>query len=113
MLISPGSLSFSFCFRRTMSVLVTGGAGYIGSHTVVELVNTGYDVVVVDNMINACQGKEMSFLYFLPKHHMDSFKAGLQSTLLIITVFITTPIISWGSIYVFIYFKPDWFLFFF
>ena len=36
-----------------MSVLVTGGAGYIGSHTCVELQNRGYDVVVVDNLCNS------------------------------------------------------------
>lgn len=36
-----------------MSVLVTGGAGYIGSHTVVELLSSGYDVVVVDNLCNS------------------------------------------------------------
>ena len=36
-----------------MSILITGGAGYIGSHTCVELLNTGYDVVVVDNYINS------------------------------------------------------------
>lgn len=36
-----------------MRVLVTGGAGYIGSHTVVELINNGYDVVVVDNFSNS------------------------------------------------------------
>ncbi|MCI5595642.1 MAG: NAD-dependent epimerase/dehydratase family protein, partial [Lachnospiraceae bacterium] len=32
-----------------MSILVTGGAGYIGSHTCVELLSSGYEVVVVDN----------------------------------------------------------------
>ena len=36
-----------------MAILVTGGAGYIGSHTVVELQNAGYDVVVVDNLVNS------------------------------------------------------------
>lgn len=36
-----------------MTVLVTGGTGYIGSHTVIELINRGYDVVVVDNLSNS------------------------------------------------------------
>ena len=38
-----------------MKILVTGGAGYIGSHTVVELQNEGYDVVVIDNLSNSCE----------------------------------------------------------
>ena len=36
-----------------MKILVTGGAGYIGSHTVVELLGAGHDVVVVDNLCNS------------------------------------------------------------
>ena len=36
-----------------MKILVTGGAGYIGSHTVVELLNRSYDVVIVDNFSNS------------------------------------------------------------
>lgn len=36
-----------------MSILVTGGAGYIGTHTCVELLNAGYDIIVVDNFSNS------------------------------------------------------------
>ena len=36
-----------------MKVLVSGGAGYIGSHTVVRLVEAGHDVVIVDNFSNS------------------------------------------------------------
>ena len=36
-----------------MTILVTGGTGYIGSHTVVELQSAGYDVVVMDNLSNS------------------------------------------------------------
>jgi len=36
-----------------MAILVTGGAGYIGSHTCVELLNAGYEIVVVDNLSNS------------------------------------------------------------
>lgn len=54
-----------------MSILVTGGAGFIGSHTCVELLNEGYEVVVIDNLINSSKlaidrikditGKELKF----------------------------------------------------
>lgn len=37
------------------TVLVTGGAGFIGSHTIVELLNNNFDVIVVDNFINSSQ----------------------------------------------------------
>lgn len=36
-----------------MSILVPGGAGYIGSHTVIELLNKGYEVVIIDNFSNS------------------------------------------------------------
>lgn len=38
-------------------VLVTGGAGYIGSHTVLELLEAGYSPVVIDNFHNAIRGE--------------------------------------------------------
>lgn len=54
-----------------MAILVTGGAGYIGSHTCIELMNRGYEVVVIDNLCNSSReslnrvekiaGKKVSF----------------------------------------------------
>lgn len=38
-----------------MNILITGGAGFIGSHTVVELVNAGHDVHVIDNLSNSSE----------------------------------------------------------
>lgn len=38
-----------------MNILVTGGAGYIGSHTIIELAAAGHDVTVVDNLCNSCE----------------------------------------------------------
>ena len=39
--------------EKTMAILVTGGAGYIGSHTCVELHNAGEDIIVIDNFYNS------------------------------------------------------------
>lgn len=57
-----------------MKILVTGGAGYIGSHTVIELQTAGHDVVVVDNLVNSSEkslqkvktivGKKVPFFKF-------------------------------------------------
>ena len=48
-----------------MAVLVTGGAGYIGSHTVVEFQNAGYDVVVLDNLSNVSEKAPERAIVFL------------------------------------------------
>ena len=36
-----------------MKILVTGGTGFIGSHTCVELLDAGYDVIIIDNLSNS------------------------------------------------------------
>ena len=36
-----------------MKILVTGGLGFIGSHTTIELINNGHEVVIVDNLVNS------------------------------------------------------------
>ncbi|NCC08658.1 MAG: UDP-glucose 4-epimerase GalE [Clostridia bacterium] len=38
-----------------MSILVSGGAGYIGSHTCIELIKAGYDIIVADNLVNSSE----------------------------------------------------------
>ena len=66
-----------------MSILVTGGAGYIGSHTVIELLNTGREVVIVDDFSNSkpevldsikkITGKDFKFyeINYLDKEKLD------------------------------------------
>lgn len=64
-------------------ILVTGGAGYVGTHTVVELVDAGYEVVVIDNFVNAFSesmkrveeitGKELKF-YSVDLLNKDALK---------------------------------------
>lgn len=43
-------------------ILCTGGAGFIGSHCIIEIIKDGYDVVVADNYSNSSMGKEMRLL---------------------------------------------------
>jgi UDP-glucose 4-epimerase len=67
-----------------MRVLVTGGAGYIGSHTCVELLMAGYDVIVVDSLINSREesvGRIAEISGRTPRFHKVDLldKAGLEA----------------------------------
>ena len=65
-----------------MAILVTGGAGFIGSHTCVEMLNAGYEVIVVDNLCNASEeairrvekitGKNVTFANMSDKIDIDA-----------------------------------------
>ena len=71
-----------------MNILVTGGAGYIGSHTCIELLNEGHRVTVVDNLSNSCEeslrrvqeltGRKLSFhrLDLLDRAALEAVVAG-------------------------------------
>ena len=56
-----------------MAILVTGGAGFIGSHTCVELLNAGYDVVIADNLYNASE-KAVDRVKPVSYTHLDVYK---------------------------------------
>ena len=74
-----------------MAILVTGGAGYIGSHTCVELLNSGYEIIVVDNLSNSSvesinrvkeiTGKQFKFYKedVLNQEALDAFLKKMQS----------------------------------
>lgn len=47
---------------KSKCVLLTGGAGYVGSHTIIPLIESGYEVVVLDNLSNACKGMLYTYL---------------------------------------------------
>jgi UDP-glucose 4-epimerase len=59
-----------------LPILITGGAGYIGSHTCVELLNQGYEVVVVDNLINSCE-EALSRVKIITNKNLKFYKIDL------------------------------------
>ena len=62
-----------------MNILVTGGAGYIGSHTVVELVNAGHGVVIVDNF-SVIDFTFRCFRHIFSKNFINNFKTIITRT---------------------------------
>jgi len=74
-----------------MSILVTGGAGYIGSHTCVELLQAGYEVVVVDNLSNSKE-ESLHRVQELAGKPLHFIRADLQDAAALEAVFNQHPI---------------------
>ncbi len=74
-----------------MKILVTGGAGYIGSHTCVELLNEKYDVVVLDNLSNSSE-ESLNRVRKITGRSLDFYKADLLDKKSIAAVFSDHPI---------------------
>lgn len=60
-----------------MNILVTGGAGYIGSHTIIELINAGYSVTVVDNLVNS-SSVALERVEFITGVHIPFYKVDIR-----------------------------------
>ena len=69
-----------------MKVLVTGGAGYIGSHTCVELLNTGYEVVVIDNLCNS-NPESLNRVQELTGKNLTFYKGDVRDEALLTKIF--------------------------
>ena len=74
-----------------MNILVTGGAGYIGSHTCVELLQNGYDVIVVDNLYNS-KREAINRIEMIAGKNLTFFKVDLLDRDSLRSVFSKNPI---------------------
>ncbi|KID74993.1 UDP-glucose 4-epimerase, partial [Metarhizium brunneum ARSEF 3297] len=73
---SGASPAASLSARREEYVLVTGGLGFIGSHTVVELVKAGYNVIIVDDLSNSYRSVLDGILEIARRHYEDRRQGG-------------------------------------
>lgn len=74
-----------------MTVLVTGGAGYIGSHTCVELLNQNIDVVIVDNLVNSSP-KAVERIQQITGKHVHFYKLDVRNRDCLAAIFDRHPI---------------------
>lgn len=70
-----------------MSILITGGTGFIGSHTVISLIESGYDIVIIDNLCNS-SSKILSRLRTLTGKNIPFYKADIRDREVLRTIFI-------------------------
>lgn len=70
----------------SMNILVTGGAGYIGTHTCVELLNQGMGVVVIDNLVNSNE-KAIARIEKITGKHVDFYKADVRNRAVLDEIF--------------------------
>ncbi|KAK9437932.1 UDP-glucose 4-epimerase [Metarhizium brunneum] len=75
---SGASPAASLSARREEYVLVTGGLGFIGSHTVVELVKAGYNVIIVDDLSNSYRSVLDGILEIARRHYEDRRQGGAR-----------------------------------
>ena len=69
-----------------MKILVTGGTGYIGSHTCVELLNSGYEVIVIDNLSNS-KIDVLDKIYTITNKKIKFYEGDVRDTSLVNKVF--------------------------
>lgn len=74
-----------------MKILITGGAGYIGSHTIIELLNAGHDIVVIDNLSNSSR-KAIERVEEITKKSIKFHEADVRDTPLLKSIFSTENI---------------------
>ena len=72
-------------------ILVTGGAGYIGSHTCVELLNAGHEVIVLDNLCNS-SSESLSRVEKLTQKSLTFVEGDIRDSQLLDQVFQQHPI---------------------
>ena len=76
-----------------MTVLVTGGAGYIGSHTLVELLNAGHEVVVIDNLVNS-KTESLNRVEKITGKKVKFYKGDIRDKVILDKIFIENKIDS-------------------
>ncbi|STL77697.1 UDP-galactose-4-epimerase [Escherichia coli] len=73
-----------------MVIFVTGGAGYIGSHTILELLNNGHDVVSIDNFVNSSI-ESLKRVEQITNKKIISYQGDIRDKNLLDEIFFKTP----------------------